>query len=74
MDLAPRRSPSACAEKVVKIDPRSGLIEAFAVGTVITPLVNPDEAAGGAPDSRVSMVVSTATGVKCEVESYTLKY
>lgn len=51
-----------------------GLIEAYAVGTVITPLINPDEAAGGAPDARVSTVVNTATGVTCAVESYQLKY
>ena len=51
-----------------------GLIEAYAVGTVITSLINPDEAAGGVPEARVSTVVNTATGVKCTVESYTLKY
>jgi hypothetical protein len=51
-----------------------GLIEAYAVGTVITPLLNPDEAAGGAPEARQTTVVNTASGVKCEVESYTLKY
>ena len=51
-----------------------GLIEAYTGGTVITPLLNPDEAAGGAPDARVSSVVNTASGVKCTVTSYKLAY
>ena len=52
----------------------SGLIEAFAAGVVITPLINPDVSAGGSPDARVSTVVNTATGVKCAVSSYKLSY
>ena len=51
-----------------------GLIEAYSGGTVITPLLNPDEAAGGAPDARVSSVINTATGVTCTVTSYKLAY
>lgn len=51
-----------------------GLIEAYAVGTVITPLINPDEQAGGAADARVTTIVNTAAGVQCHVESYQLKY
>jgi hypothetical protein len=51
-----------------------GLIEAYTSGAVITPLINPVVASGGAPDARVSTFVNTATGVTCKVESYKLAY
>ena len=51
-----------------------GLIEAFLGGRVITPLVAPDVAAGGAPEERVSRVVNTAPGVSCSAESWQLAY
>ena len=53
----------------------SGLIEAFALGRVITPLLNPDVAAGGLPAARVTTFVNTAgAGVTCTVGSFVLKY
>ena len=51
-----------------------GLIEAFAGGKVITPLVAPDPS-NGAPEDRVSTVTNSASpAVACALESWELKY
>ena len=54
-----------------------GLVEAFASGFAITPLVNPDEGKGGAPDERTTVVMETigsAAMEGCEVRSWKLAY
>ena len=65
------------AERDLAVFVDGGLVEAFASGFAITPLVNPDEGKGGAPDERTTVVMETigsAAMEGCEVRSWKLAY